>query len=1216
MSEQTRQLVDQLRQRLHGVLRRITLAEMAFGLILLLGAISAYWVVVVALEAGFWLDVTPRSILFWLGVLLLGALFVYFLLVPLLRLTGLLPGLSEEHVARRIGTAYPEVGDRLVNLLHLAEGRHSEAPPSLLDRAVRMLSEQVARVPFERIETFDRARRASRMAALPVLALLVFVLAAPSTFMDASKRLLSPGVAFQKPAPFVLHVLPGDVALIRGASLDVAVQVEGTTHPDRLTLELRHPDEEAITPVPLQADSSGAFRHTVVNLRRDLLYRAVAGPVASPWFRATLIERPLVRGLQVQLTFPAYTAIPPQRLEPNAGDVTALPGTEVDVAVTVGGARVAEAYLRFDDGTLDTLALDGPTASGHFTLQREGTYQILLHSVEGVENQDPIQYRLKLLSDAPPAIVLLEPEPLAELSEQRHTTLRLRITDDFGFARLRLFYRLAERRFGEPQTTFSSLDLPLNDRRQLDQEILFPWDLPGTTGLDLVPGDVVEYYVAVWDNDTVAGYKSARTPAHRLRFPSLAEQYRQLDELEEGVEETLESLREEAETVREQFDELRDELRRKPEASWEDQQQLERLQQRQEQLEQRVEDLTRRIEETTSMMEENSLVSEETLEMYRELQEVAREINSPELMEALKQLQEAMQEMNLQQLQQALDNFQFNEDQYRHRLERTLELFKQLRVQKNLEEIARRAEELARQEERLAEETGALLEENPDEKGDDAKNRDDTQESPDNEGEKGKENQAEEDEPGETIENTSDPAGEDERAGQQRPSSSDEQAPTGEQNNEDSPDEGENAEAREKLAREQEQARRDMEALQEKLNELREQMQEVKHAPSQQMQQLQQQLQQKQLPQQMQQNAEQLRQNELQQARQGQQQLQQQLQQLQQQLQQMQENMQGQQMQMNMSGLRRALNDVLLLSEQQETLRARVRGLSADSPQLRELAQEQVALNEGLSVVTDSLHALAKTIPQMTRSVQQHAGEALREMSAATESLSDRVAQRASGHQKGAMTHLNELALLLSDLLNQMMNSMSGASGNMSMQQMIQQLQQMAGQQQQLNEQIQQLLNDLQGNRLSQDMEERLRQLAGQQEQIRNQLKEMSRNRQFQNEVLGDLNRIAEQMEETIRELQQQRVNRRTIERQQQILTRLLDATRSLQERGKEKRRESRSGEDVLRTSPEELTPEEKAEKLRRDLIRALESGYAPDYEELIKRYFELLQKQTEQAPR
>ena len=210
------------------------------------------------------------------------------------------------------------------------------------------------------------------------------------------------------------------------------------------------------------------------------------------------------------------------------------------------------------------------------------------------------------------------------------------------------------------------------------------------------------------------------------------------------------------------------------------------------------------------------------------------------------------------------------------------------------------------------------------------------------------------------------------------------------------------------------------------------------------------------------------------------------------------------------------------------------------------------------------------------------------------------------------MTHLNELALILSELFSQMMNAQGSGSGSPSMQQILEQLQNLGQQQQQLNQQIQQLLNDAQGNRLTSDMMERLRQLGGQQDKIRRELKQLSRERNARNNILGDLNRIAEQMLESIEDLTQGRTSRRTIQRQRQILTRLLEASRSLQERGKDRRRESRTGEMFDRESPAELSPSEKIEKLRRDLFRALDSGYAPDFEQLIRRYFDLLQQRSE----
>ena len=232
-------------------------------------------------------------------------------------------------------------------------------------------------------------------------------------------------------------------------------------------------------------------------------------------------------------------------------------------------------------------------------------------------------------------------------------------------------------------------------------------------------------------------------------------------------------------------------------------------------------------------------------------------------------------------------------------------------------------------------------------------------------------------------------------------------------------------------------------------------------------------------------------------------------------------------------------------------------------------------------------------------------------MSTTTKALTDRNNNAAESSAAQAMTNLNNLALLLSKLLDQLQNASSSNSGSgMSMDQMIQQLQQMAGQQDQLNQALQEFLGREPGERLSQDMQKRLQQLAGQQEIMRQQLTEMTQERDLANRLAGDLERIAEQMQKSIQELHTGRTDRQTQQRQQQILTRLLDASRSLQERGKEKKREGRQGSDIVRPSPASIPENITTDKLQRALMDALESGYAKDYQILIQRYFELLQNQ------
>ncbi|MEX0599946.1 MAG: DUF4175 family protein, partial [Rhodothermales bacterium] len=711
MSEQSLELLARIRRRLQAASRRITLADLLFGAATTIGLSSLLWLLSTAVEAGFWLEAGFRTVLFWIVVAASGGAAAYYVLVPLLRIAGIVPGPSAEHLAGKIGERFPEIGDRLVNLLDLSQGRRSDAPEELVDRAVQMLGRDVEPVTFEDVADFSRARRALRIAGIPIVSLLLFLAAAPDTFISASHRLLSPGAQFDQPAPFRLQVEPGTVEIARGAALNVRVEAVGDDRPQTLSLEVNHADEDHVDTIRLTADSTGSFQHHFASVRRSFRYRASATPVTSRWYETSVVEYPVVQSLQATLQFPSYADLPPRRLDPNVGDISGLPGTRVELNLSLAGSDATSAAIRFDDDSTVPLELDGDRATGSFTLTREGSYQIMLENDRGISNRDPIRYAMDLQEDAVPSVVIVRPGTDAVLTDALERLIETRIIDDYGFRDLTLNYRLAESRFKTASDSFSTIDLPVEDKRRLDQVVTYDWDLGASTPLDPVPGDIIEYFVRVRDNDTFAGYKSAETPRHRLRLPSLAEQYEQLDQEQEAAESQVESMLEEARRIDEQFRQLRDEVRRKQDGDWEDQRQIEQIQERQQQLENRVDDLSRQMESINESARRNDLLSPETLEMYEEMQHVVEEINSPELQEALEQLRQSIENLDLSQMQQAIENFEFNEDQYRRRLERTLELFKNLRAQQRLEEAARRAEEIARQQEELSEETGSLMEE-------------------------------------------------------------------------------------------------------------------------------------------------------------------------------------------------------------------------------------------------------------------------------------------------------------------------------------------------------------------------------------------------------------------------------------------------------------------------------------------------------------------------
>jgi hypothetical protein len=300
--------------------------------------------------------------------------------------------------------------------------------------------------------------------------------------------------------------------------------------------------------------------------------------------------------------------------------------------------------------------------------------------------------------------------------------------------------------------------------------------------------------------------------------------------------------------------------------------------------------------------------------------------------------------------------------------------------------------------------------------------------------------------------------------------------------------------------------------------------------------------------------------------------------------------------------MRRALQDLLELSQRQERLRQESEASERGSPGQRERAQEQMEIGRDLSGLTQRLGALSQKTFGITPEMGKAIGDAQRAMGEAIGSLEQRDARSAGSHQQEAMGSLNEAAQMMQWSLQAMMQGGQG----MGMAGFMQRLEQLAGQQQGINQGTRSL------GGMTQQQAAALSRLAGEQAAARRSLEELAREAAGAGELsklLGDLTRIAQEMREVQTDLVQGQVNPETLQKQDRILSRLLDSQRSLRERDFERQRRAERGTTPERLSPPELktASREGRDRLRQDLLKALEEGYARDYQALIRKYFEVL---------
>lgn len=307
----------------------------------------------------------------------------------------------------------------------------------------------------------------------------------------------------------------------------------------------------------------------------------------------------------------------------------------------------------------------------------------------------------------------------------------------------------------------------------------------------------------------------------------------------------------------------------------------------------------------------------------------------------------------------------------------------------------------------------------------------------------------------------------------------------------------------------------------------------------------------------------------------------------------------------NLAAIRRASQDLVSLSRSaQDNLDPRKPSSQA--------ADAQTDLAEGVARVTDSLQVLSQQTPFLTNKTLSSLGKAMQGLSQSGREMSQGGRERGMNSGRGASAALNEAVQELRAAEASMCELPgSGTGGKTSSQR----LGEVGERQSQLNRRSKEVARRLsQQMQLSQGDEGEMRRLAEEQRRIREQLEEIRRDEEAKKSLLGRLDETQKDMQQAEERLRQGQMDPSLEQQQTKILSRLLDASRSINRRDFDPEREARRAEDIARPSPAALSRDlfRENDRLRQDLLKADADRVPARYRTLIEAYL----KSLNEAPR
>jgi hypothetical protein len=1107
---------DRVRENINAFRRRYYINLFLRGLLLTLTILCFYFLSAALIEHALWLS--PWIRFFLVLVFFITTLYcVYRFLKDPLKFWFAKKGLGDEQSARIIGNYFPEIKDRLVNLIQLIGVKEKS---SLAYASVEQKTRAFEPFQFDAVIDLSQNKKYLKFLAIPLGIILMLIVVNKSILTQSTHRIVNFNKEFAPQAPFNFVVENQSLTAFFNEDFTITLSLDGTAIPETCYLLM------GSQRVKMEATGTGTFQYTFEKLQEPKLLQFEAAGFYSSKLQLVLANRPELTQLKLQLEYPKYLVRRNEQLV-NAGSIEIPEGTVANWELQT--ANTQRAFLRFSSETQpnNTQGADDQLFTFKRGFQNSDQYEVILEN-EHSKNKEKIAYRIEVIKDQHPQIAV---------NNFRDSVLYQRIvlggivTDDYGLSKLQLHFQV--KNSARQNILQRTIPIPIA-ANQPQQSFFYTWNLDS---VKLKPGEHLEYYLQVWDNDGVNGHKSTRSSVYSFYVPDKDQLVTEISKTQSKTEQKLEETTTKASELKKQIEDAQQNLKGKQSLDWQEKKKLEEILEQRKSLEQLINELkdqNRLLEKKKDAFTEQDQRIRDKAEQIQKLMDELLDEETKRLLQELEKLLKENTDVN--QLKQLMDKLNKNSQNIEKELERTLELFKQLQFEFKVDQALKELNQNIEDQKSLLEKTESLEKEQD-------KNS------------KGK--------------------------------------------NQDKPTD-QSSEKSNELAKEQEKLAEEFKKTEEKLEEVRKLGEELKQDDD-----LPDQEDSKEVEESQQDSQKSLENKNPSKSKESQQKAIQKMQKMQQKMEQMQSSMSMEMDMQNLESLRQIIHGLIKLSHDQEGLMKQFSELEQSDPRFNLLAQRQLKLRDDVKVLEDSLLALVKRDAMMGSFITREVTELNDRLEKTLEAYRERRRPQIATEMQFSMTAINNLALMLDSHFDMMMEMMANAKPSSKKGKQKGKEQSLGQMQQQLNNKIEELKKSGKGGR---QLSEELAEMAAEQERIRRALQEMQNQLKDKGGQMPG-NDLPGKMEETEIDLVNKKLTDQLIQRQRDILTRLLETEKSMREQDMDEERKGETAKDYNQELPKAIEDYLKMKEKEVELLKTMPPKLYPFYKKEVSDYFKRLRE-------
>ncbi|WP_018341837.1 DUF4175 family protein [Cytophaga aurantiaca] len=612
----------------------------------------------------------------------------YWICIPVIKLFQLDKALTNEEASKQIGAFFPEIKDKLINTLQL-QARSNNTDNALILASIQQKSKELNTFSFSGAIDISENRRYARYVLPPIFLIIILLIVIPGLLTESANRIIKYNNQFLIPAPFEFNILNKKLSAYKNQDLEIDLELTGDEIPDQCYILIHNQRYK------LKRKNNGVFSYEFKNLQRNENFTFEAAGFLSKEYEVGVSVKPDIRGLDILLQYPAYLKKSSESIK-NGGNLSVPEGTIATWNIET--IYTDELIMQFE--SQKNAFLRGEKNENIFRFKKiirnDDKYSIHINHSKS-EQLDPIQYTLTVIKDQYPSIIV---EEFRDSTLMEEINFGGSLSDDYGLNRLLIHYSVK----GSDKAIIKKGTKPIFiDAGKTNQTFYSTWRIDS---IKIEPGQELEYYLEVFDNDGINGSKGTKSPLFSWKIPSKEELDAELKTASSSASSEFQEVADKAKQLQKEMQELEERLKSKKQLSWQDKKAMEEMVKKNKELEKELQKLKEDLKKLQEKQDKFDPASQELAEKMKQLEKLMNELLDEETKKMMEELEKLLHEnANKEEIDKALKNLTDKDKFLEKEIERNLELFKQMQFDRALEKNIEKLDELAKKQEDLANKT-------------------------------------------------------------------------------------------------------------------------------------------------------------------------------------------------------------------------------------------------------------------------------------------------------------------------------------------------------------------------------------------------------------------------------------------------------------------------------------------------------------------------------